>query len=82
MPVPWRPAQRFDLAYPAARMAIELDGRAFHVSPERFEADRLRDREAATHGWLVVRFTWDDVVRRPSEFVRTIVTLLAERTVG
>lgn len=80
-PIPWSPRKRFDLAYPEAKLAIELDGRRWHSTADRFQADRERDREALAHGWVVVRFTWEDLTRRPREFVATIVRLLAARTV-
>lgn len=81
-PIPWSPAKRFDLAYPDQMLAIELDGRRFHDRPDAFERDRERDRTAATHGWVVVRFTWTDVNHRPHELVRTVATLLDVRTQG
>lgn len=80
--VPWQPSQRFDLAYPTARLAIELDGRAHHIGPGQFERDRRRDRQAARHGWLVLRFTWSDVVNRRVEFVAEIAQFLAARSTG
>jgi very-short-patch-repair endonuclease len=80
-PIPWDPGKRFDLAYPRARLAIELDGRRWHSEREVFQTDRRRDREALVRGWIVPRFTFDDVVKRPEQFVRTTAELLAERSV-
>lgn len=80
--IPWSPRQRFDLAYPDHRLAIELDGRHWHDRPDAFQADRERDRAAARHGWIVVRFTWQDLERDPAGFIRTIAELLAARTPG
>ncbi|MEX1281358.1 MAG: DUF559 domain-containing protein, partial [Acidimicrobiia bacterium] len=71
-----------DLAYPDLRIAIELDGRHWHDRPDAFQTDRERDRMAARHGWVVVRFTWLDLQRDPAGFIRTIVDLLASRTPG
>jgi very-short-patch-repair endonuclease len=45
-------------------------------------SDRQRDREAALHGWIVVRFTWQDVIERPDEVSSTVRSLIAERMVG
>lgn len=80
-PLPWDPRRRFDLAYPEQRVAIELDGRRWHDTREAFESDRRRDREAVRHGWVVLRFTWEDIVRRPHEFVREIAAVLDSRSV-
>ncbi|MFP5318898.1 MAG: DUF559 domain-containing protein [Acidimicrobiia bacterium] len=49
-----------DFAYPAQRLAIELDGRAFHG----FEEDRRRQNSLVLAGWTLLRFTWVDVTER------------------
>jgi hypothetical protein len=76
-PIPWAPNRRFDDAYPEHKLAIEWDSRRYHGQLDAFEADRLRDREAAIHGWRVVRFTWQDVIDRPYRVVDTISQLLS-----
>lgn len=81
-PIPWSPHQRFDLAYPGHRLAIELDGRRWHDRPGAFQADRERDRAAARHGWVILRFTWLDLHRAPHQFIRTVSELLVERSPG
>lgn len=78
-PIPWEPDRRFDDAYPAGRLAIEWDSRAWHLQRTAMEADRRRDRVAASHGWTVVRFTWHDIEERPSEIVSTLAKLLEAR---
>lgn len=47
-----------DFFWPDRRLAVEVDGRAFHVSPRAFERDRLRDAELDAEGVRVVRVTW------------------------
>jgi hypothetical protein len=76
-PVPWSVGRRFDDAYPLLRIAIEWDSRRFHGQVASFEADRVRDRDAAVNGWVVLRFTWDDVHRHPRRVVETVRALLA-----
>lgn len=78
---PWDPMRRFDDAYPDAKLAIEWDSREWHAQLEAMTSDRRRDREAAAHGWLILRFTWVDVTRNPSELVATVATLLDQRGV-
>lgn len=46
-----------DVLYRAARLVVELDGRAAHATTEAFERDRARDRTLAAAGWHVVRLT-------------------------
>lgn len=78
-PMPWNPRRRFDDAYPQAKLAIEWDSRGWHAQQDAMTTDRRRDREAAAHGWLVVRFTWNDVTQHPEEVVATVSTLLKQR---
>jgi very-short-patch-repair endonuclease/predicted transcriptional regulator of viral defense system len=48
---------RIDLAYPAQRLAIELDGWEFHRTRSAFDDDRARANLLVAHGWTIVRFT-------------------------
>jgi very-short-patch-repair endonuclease len=41
--------------------------------------DRRRDRMAARQGWVVLRFTWEDVTERPDEIADTVAVVLAAR---
>ncbi len=70
---------RIDLAYRAEQIVIECDSRRFHGSPEAFQLDRRRDNLAILAGWLPLRFTWEDVTKRPSYVVSTIRTALSQR---
>lgn len=76
-PIPWSIDRFFDDAYPDRKIAIEWDSRRFHGQMSSFEADRTRDRDAAVHGWVVLRFTWADVHERPARVVETVRMLLA-----
>ncbi|MDQ1307702.1 MAG: hypothetical protein QG671_3535, partial [Actinomycetota bacterium] len=60
-----------DLAFPEHKVVIELDGRAFH-GLERFQHDRTRQNLLVQAGWTVLRFTWEDVTRRPEHVVAQI----------
>jgi hypothetical protein len=77
-PIPWSPGRRFDDAYPDAKVALEWDSRAWHQQRAAMAADRRRDRDAAAHGWVVLRFTWDEVTERPHEIVAAVTTLLRD----
>lgn len=78
-PIPWAPARRFDDAYPDARLAVEWDSMAWHQQRSAMTADRQRDRDAAANGWVLLRFTWDDIAERPHEIVDSVARLLRER---
>jgi len=63
---------RVDAALPECRLAVEVDGYEHHSSPEAFQHDRTRQNRLVALGWTVLRFTWDDVVRRPAMVAQTI----------
>jgi very-short-patch-repair endonuclease len=56
---------RLDRAWPEVKLAVELDGAAHHTSPENRREDLARDRALAGLGWVVLRFTYADVLRDP-----------------
>lgn len=74
--IPWAPRQRFDVAFPLQRLAIEWDSRRWHTQKQAFDRDRERDRVALEHGWRILRFTWSDVSDRPDLVVESIRTVL------
>lgn len=58
-------------------VAVELDGREFHLTPKSFEEDRRRDRVLALEGIPVLRFTYVDLMTDPAavvDQVRALVT--------
>jgi very-short-patch-repair endonuclease len=63
---------RVDAAYPAHRLAVELDGFEHHTSMTAFQRDRSRQNELVALGWTVLRFTWHDITRRPDHVADTI----------
>ena len=66
-----------DVAFPALRLAIEIDGYAYHSSDDRFQRDRTRQNALIAAGWRVLRFTWADLDERPSYVISQILQLLA-----
>ena len=63
---------RVDAAYADRKLAIEVDGFEHHSSPDAFQRDRTRQNRLVALGWTVLRFTWDDVVRRPASVAAQI----------
>jgi very-short-patch-repair endonuclease len=74
------PIARVDLAHPAARLAIEVDGRAFHSSHADFERDRERQVQLAELGWLTIRFTWLMLTADPARVAERVRSVIASRT--
>lgn len=68
---------KVDAVWPAERVAVELDGWAWHHDRAAFQEDRTRDARLARAGWTVVRFTHADVVHRPRHVAETLRDLLA-----
>ena len=66
-----------DVAFPDRRIAIEVDGMAHHIDSERFTRDRRRQNRLVLDGWLILRFTWEDLVERPAYVIREIRAALA-----
>ena len=54
-----------DFAFPASRLAVEVDGWAWHMDVQRFRADRYKGNALVRAGWDLLRFTWHDLTNRP-----------------
>jgi very-short-patch-repair endonuclease len=63
---------KVDVGFPAQRVAIEMDGWAFHSSQEDFQNDRERQNKIALLGWQVLRFTWLDLTEYPQRVLAVI----------
>jgi very-short-patch-repair endonuclease len=55
---------RFDFAWPRPRIAAEIDGAATHAG-DALGPDLRRQNRIVLGAWIVIRFTWEDVVRYP-----------------
>ena len=56
---------RVDFAYPDQRLVLETDAYMCHSARSDWQHDRWRDNTLIAMKWRVLRFTWDDVTRRP-----------------
>lgn len=68
---------RVDFAYPPLRIIIEVDGWEAHQTRRALQRDLERQNALIALGWKVLRFTWEDVVRRPSKVAAQIRAALA-----
>lgn len=68
-----------DFALKSLRIAIEVDGRAFHSDRHAFERDRRRQNLLVLDGWLVLRFTWEQITRDPKAVIACIIAAVAQR---
>ncbi|MEV7228582.1 DUF559 domain-containing protein [Polymorphospora sp. NPDC051019] len=69
---------RVDLAYPRWRIAIEYEG-DHHRERTQFRRDVARLNDLRACGWLVLRFTADDVLRHPERIIALVHQAVAER---
>lgn len=68
-----------DAALPELKIAIELDGAAFHGSAEARERDTRRDVALAAAGWVVLRFSYRRLTTDPEGCRREILQVCAAR---
>jgi very-short-patch-repair endonuclease len=60
-------------------LAIEVDSVRWHSGRRAIKWDNERQNLLVALGWRVLRFEWDDVVRRPAVVAAQIVAALQER---
>ena len=70
---PWR----VDLAFPRQKVAVEVDGWAWHVDAERFRTDRRKQNALVRDGWDPLRFTWHDLDGYPDRVVAEVEETVA-----
>ena len=68
-----------DVGIRALKIAIEVDGMAYHVTPDRFQADRTKQNRLCQLGWIVLRFTWADLNERPDYVIDVLHSAIVER---
>ncbi len=66
-----------DFGFPELRLAVEIDGRAWHVDRDQFQRDRERQNALVNAGWTVLRFTWEDVTEAPDRMIAEVKAALA-----
>ena len=70
---------RVDVGFPAQKVAIEVDGFAFHSDPDAFQIDRRRQNDLVLLGWQVLRFTWLDLTAYPDRVIALIRSAISAR---
>lgn len=56
---------RLDFVYRQHKVLIEVDGRRWHAGRPRVKSDMRRDNVMNVRGWIVLRFTWEDIMHEP-----------------
>ena len=65
-----------DFYWPHCRLVVEADSYRWHRSPTALNDDRERDVELTLAGYRVLRFTYEQVTRRPQYVIRAIRSAL------
>ena len=60
-----------DLGWPRFRYGVEVDG-PHHMLAEVLAADKARDRRLTQIGWVIDRFSTEEILARPDAFVRQV----------
>ena len=60
---------RIDFAWLETRIAVEIDGAATHATPSALRSDLFRQNGVILDGWMVLRYTWFDIVSHPHDLV-------------
>jgi very-short-patch-repair endonuclease/predicted transcriptional regulator of viral defense system len=68
-----------DFYWPHCGLVVEADSYRWHRSPSALNDDRERDVELTLAGYRVLRFTYEQVTRRPDYVVRAIRVALGTR---
>jgi len=69
-----------DFCFPAQRLAVEIDGFAYHSGVAEFRRDRQRQNILVSAGWTVLRFTWWDLLERPETVAMQVLHALSAST--
>ena len=67
---------RLDFAWLPQRVFVEIDGAAFHSTPTQIANDGNRQNLLVQAGWTPLRFTYTDMIERPSLCAKSLQTTL------
>ncbi len=68
-----------DFAWPEVRLCVELDGWNHHGTRAAFVRDRARDRALVRLGWVVLRYTWQDLTGDRESVIGELVSAYNSR---
>lgn len=60
---------RVNIAYPAHRVGVEVDGFSFHATTAQLRSDHARANKLAVAGWTLLRVGHKQLKRDPRAFV-------------
>ncbi|WP_433002721.1 endonuclease domain-containing protein [Kribbella sp. CA-294648] len=73
---------RVDLADPLSRIVLEADSFAHHGSRAALRRDCRRYVELAARGWLLLRYSWEDVILDETWVGTSLAAVMRQVTAG
>ena len=77
-----RAVAELDFAFPELKICIEVDGYEAHSGRAAFTRDRRRQNTLELDGWLVLRFTWHQIVHEPEWVLAQVRAAIAARSLA
>ena len=68
-----------DFAWLAEKVIVEVKGFEKHGTPQAMSDDFEREHRLTADGWIVLSFTWNQVVKRPKYVADTVLQVLGAR---
>ena len=68
-----------DFAFVAEKVAVEVKGFEAHGTPKAMSDDFEREHRLIADGWIVLSFTWQQVIKRPKYVADRILQVLGAR---
>ncbi|GAB3132429.1 hypothetical protein GCM10027289_20470 [Tsukamurella serpentis] len=65
-----------DFAFPEARLAVEINGWAYHRSRARWMNDQNKQNALTSAGWSVLNFSWHHLTADPEGVIGEVVHIL------
>ena len=63
---------RVDFLWPEALLIVEVDGLGKYAERGELQREKARQNLLVAEGYVILRFTWADVMHRPQDVVRQI----------
>ncbi len=68
-----------DGAFPSLKIGIEVDGEKWHNDNDAIERDKRKDHTLWSMGWIVLRFTEEEIKEKIDQVMQVIIRVVNER---
>lgn len=79
----WYPQLAFrgyaiDFAFPEFKLAVEINGWAFHRSQKRWMSDQNKSNALTASGWSVLNYSWHHLTEDPEALITAVAELIGQ----